>query len=101
MDNEEAGKRRREEARNSLEGYLYRIRDLLDDYSETPFMKCSQESERRAIAEKLQETFAWLNEEGDSAETLQYLDKRNSVESVFLFHLILTMCRMSSALTVL
>lgn len=74
---------------------------MLDDYSETPFMKCSQESERRAIAEKLQETFAWLNEEGDSAETLQYLDKRNSVESVFLFHLILTMCRMSSALTVL
>ena len=80
VDNEEAAKRRREEARNSLEGYLYRIRDLLDDYSETPFMKCSQESERKAIADRLQQTFAWLNEEGDHAETWQYLDKRSSLE---------------------
>lgn len=59
---------------------MYRVRDLLDDMSDTPFSKCSQEEERKAIAEKLQETFAWLNEEGDSAETWQYLDKRSSVE---------------------
>lgn len=80
MDNEENAKRRREEARNSLEGYLYRVRDLLDDQAETPFRMCSQETERKTIAQKLQEAITWLNEEGDSAETWEYLDKRNSVE---------------------
>ncbi|EMD35137.1 hypothetical protein CERSUDRAFT_116612 [Gelatoporia subvermispora B] len=80
VDNEEAAKRRREEARNTLEGYLYRVRDLLDDTSETPFMKCSQEQERKAIQERLQETFSWLYEHGDDADTAQYLDKRSSLE---------------------
>ncbi|OCH90865.1 actin-like ATPase domain-containing protein [Obba rivulosa] len=80
VDNEEAAKRRKEEARNTLEGYMYRVRDLLDDDSDTPFLKCSQDEERKAIREKLQETFAWLSEHGDDADTAQYLDKRASLE---------------------
>ena len=81
VDRQEAGKRRREEARNNLESYLYRVRDLLDDTSaESPFMKCSQESERKTIAEKVEEAMTWLHDRGDLAETSQFYDKKNAVE---------------------
>jgi hypoxia up-regulated 1 len=83
IDRDEATKRRREEARNSLEGYLYRVRDLLSDPNAgTPFMKCSQEEERKVLAEKVEETISWLHDKGDLAETSQLYDKRNAVEYV-------------------
>jgi len=83
VDYEEASKLRKEEARNNLEGYLYRVRDLLDDsHQDTPFKKCSQELERKDIAEKVSETIAWLHDKGDLAETSQFWDKRNAVESL-------------------
>lgn len=76
-------KNRKEEARNGLEGYLYRVWDLLDEENrDTPFRKCSQEAERAAMAKKLEETFDWLHEHGDVAETSQFLDKRNALECV-------------------
>ena len=81
MDAEELAKNRKEEARNTFETYLYKLRDLLDDENkQTPFKKCSQQSERQAIAEKLDESFAWLHDRGDLAETSQFLDKRMSLE---------------------
>jgi hypothetical protein len=81
VERDEATKRRREEARNSLEGYLYRVRDLLSDpNSDTPFMKCSQEEERKSLSEKVEETMSWLHDRGDLAETSQLYDKRNAVE---------------------
>lgn len=81
IDTEEAAKNRREEARNSFESYLYRLRDLLnDDNKETPFKKCSQDSERREISEKLDESFQWLFDRGDLAETSQFLNKRIALE---------------------
>ncbi|KAG7087443.1 hypothetical protein E1B28_013409 [Marasmius oreades] len=81
MDVEEAAKNRKEEARNTLEGYLYRLRDLLDEENrDTPFKQCSQPSERAALEEKMEETFAWLHDRGDIAETSQLLDKRTSLE---------------------
>ncbi|KAF8968850.1 actin-like ATPase domain-containing protein [Flammula alnicola] len=71
------------EARNSFESYLYRLRDLLDeDNKDTPFKKCSQTKERQAIAEKLDESFAWLFDRGDLAETSQFLDKRIALETL-------------------
>ena len=82
IDNEEAAKNRREEARNSFEGYLYRLRDLLNDDNETPFKKCSQDGERREISEKLDESFQWLSDRGDLAETSQFLNKRIALEWV-------------------
>lgn len=57
VDAEEGTKRKREEARNTLEGYLYKLRDLLsDESSESPFVKCSQSAERKALAEKTDST---------------------------------------------
>jgi len=83
VDYEESAKQRKEEARNSLEGYLYRVRDLLDDsHQNTPFKQCSQESERKAIAQKVSETIAWLHDKGDLAETSQFWDKRNVIEAL-------------------
>ncbi|KAF8889043.1 Hsp70 protein-domain-containing protein [Infundibulicybe gibba] len=83
IDREEAAKNRKEEARNTLEGYLYKLRDLLDeDNKDTPFKKCSQEVERRSIADKLDESFSWLHDKGDIAETSQFLDKRIALEAL-------------------
>ncbi|KAM6493377.1 Heat shock protein 70 family [Amanita muscaria] len=83
LDVEEAAKMRREEARNTFEGYLYRLRDLVDpDNTDTPFKKCSQESERKAISEKLDELFAWLFDKGDFADTSKFLEKRVALESL-------------------
>ncbi|KAL1731465.1 Hsp70 protein-domain-containing protein [Schizophyllum commune] len=81
IDTEEAAKNRREEARNSFESYLYRLRDLLDeDNDETPFMKCSQARERLALQEQLDKAFEWLHEYSDVAETSQFLDQRSILE---------------------
>ena len=83
LNNEEAGKRRREEARNSLEAYLYKLRDLLeDDNPESAFHKCSQEPERKRIAEKLKETSAWISDHGDDADTNELVAKLTELEYV-------------------
>lgn len=43
-------------------------------------MKCSQELERNAIADKLQEVFSWMQEYGEDAEMVELLDKRSALE---------------------
>ena len=53
---------------------------MSDDSPSTPFVKCSQTSERKKIAEKLDETLAWLNDHGDDADTMRYIDKRTALE---------------------
>lgn len=78
----ERSKRRTEEARNNLESYLYKLRDLLSDESETPFTKCSQPGERSAIQKKLEETLVWMHDEADDADTTQFLEKLSSLEYV-------------------
>lgn len=82
LDNMEVSKQFREEAFNTLEGYLYKLRDLLDDGPETPFMKCSKPSEREAISRKVADTSAWLHSEGESADTSTLLGKRRALESL-------------------
>ena len=71
-----------EEARNNLESYLYKLRDLLNDDSEAPFMKCSQPGERFAIQNKLDETLTWMHDEADNADTTQFLEKMSGLEYV-------------------
>ncbi|OAX37691.1 actin-like ATPase domain-containing protein [Rhizopogon vinicolor AM-OR11-026] len=80
LDNLEVSRQLREEAHNTLEGYLYKLRDLLDDGPETPFTKCSQHSERQALSKKLSETIAWLHDEGETADTMQLWEKRTGLE---------------------
>lgn len=82
LDNMEMSRQLREEAHNSLEGYLYKLRDLLNDGPETPFIKCSQLSERQTLSDKLSEIAAWLHEEGDTADRLQLWEKRSALETL-------------------
>ena len=73
-------KRRTEEARNHLEGYLYRLRDLLDGDSSSPFMEYSKDSERKKLAELHEETLIWMNSEGDEADQITLWAKREALE---------------------
>lgn len=80
IDAAEAAKRRRAEARNNLEAYLYRLRDLLENDHDSPFVRCSKEEERKAIQDKLEEPLLWMHEEADGASMMELLDKRDAME---------------------
>lgn len=70
IDTLEASRRHREEALNHLEGYLYRLRDMLAPESEgSLFWQYSQEEERSKLSKGVRESMAWLEEEGWRAET--------------------------------
>lgn len=84
LDSAEAAKRRHEETRNNLESYLYRMRDLLEEDESNPFMKCSTESERESIRQKVDEGLHWMNDEGDSARLLDLRNKMDSLQCDFL-----------------
>lgn len=83
IDTKEVSKVFREEARNTLEAYLYKLRDLLEDRPDSPFIKCSKPSERQAISFKLEDTIAWLHEEAETAETSALREKRGVLECVY------------------
>ncbi|KAI0270552.1 actin-like ATPase domain-containing protein [Gloeopeniophorella convolvens] len=82
MEADEAAVAAREEQRNVLEGYLYRLRDLLDGDAEQPFVKCSQETERRAIARQLRDVSDWFHAHADEAQTKDFIEKRASLETL-------------------
>lgn len=69
----------REEARNLLEAYVYRIRDTVE---EEYFKKASKPAERQAIQSKIKELSEWLAGDGDSADTTALKVKRGSLESL-------------------
>jgi hypoxia up-regulated 1 len=75
----EKRKHEREEARNSLEGYVYRIRDLSGDET---FVTASTAGERSKLAEKLGQTEDWLWAEGEKAPTKDLRSKRFELEYV-------------------
>jgi hypothetical protein len=85
LDYAELQKQRKSETRNSLEAYLYRLRDLLASEASAPFIECSSEAERDKIEKKLDETMSWLQESADDASLAVLLEKRASLEYVFGF----------------
>lgn len=79
----ETRKLAREEARNVLEAYIYKVRDLVDQPS---FKAASLESERKVIEEKNEAANEWLWDEADQAPTKDLKDKKSELEYViFLF----------------
>lgn len=68
----DAARMQRSEAHNSLEGFTYKVRDLLD--SET-FVAASTEAERKTLEEKSSAASDWLYEGGSDAST-EELKKR-------------------------
>ena len=73
----------REEQRNTLEGYLYRLRDLLEGDDDKPFVKCSTAEERQRIREKMEEKMEWFHQNQDDAETSGFIEQRAALECVF------------------
>ncbi|CEQ42690.1 SPOSA6832_04532, partial [Sporobolomyces salmonicolor] len=69
----------REEARNLLEAYVYRVRDLVDQEA---FVASSVEHERKAIRELNEKTGDWLWDEGESAATKELKDKKKELEKL-------------------
>ena len=72
----------REEAVNNLEGYLYRLRDLLDDTITSPssFKEFVQDSELVKLQDGLVEGTKWMHSEIDKADTNTIWKKRNDIE---------------------
>jgi hypoxia up-regulated 1 len=73
----ELRKKRREEARNVLEGYLYSVRDLVESAA---FGEASKEAERQKITELQEQTTEWMWSEGDMAPTKDLREKKTALE---------------------
>lgn len=76
----------REEQRNGLESYIYRMRDLISADEQTPFVKCSKPAERAAISKTLEQVQEWFHEHQDTADTKELLEKRGLLQYVFTLH---------------
>lgn len=70
-------KKLREEARNALEGFVYRVQDFL--YDDTVQI-IATEDEIDKFREKLSETSDWLYDEGEQADTQVYNTKLRELQ---------------------
>ena len=77
IDQAEVRKLARAEARNGLEAYLYRLRDMLEA---SDFVGASRESERVAIRKKLDEANEWLWDAGETAPTKDLKSAKSELE---------------------
>ncbi|KAG8986711.1 lumenal Hsp70 protein, partial [Tulasnella sp. 427] len=78
----EAAKAKREHAFNHLEGYLYRLRDLLDGDDSSPFKEFAQPDEQTRLTEKMETTLAWLHDDGEEAAADVLVAKRVEIETI-------------------
>ncbi|GAB5586845.1 lumenal Hsp70 protein [Umbelopsis nana] len=77
LDEKDAKRRAREEARNHLEAFVYRIQDFL--YDEIVEL-VSTEDERETLREQLSATSDWLYEEGEYADTPAYVERLRKLQ---------------------
>lgn len=77
VDQAEIRKQNREEARNGLEAYIYRLRDTLE---QADFVEASTESERVSLRKKLEEASDWLWDEGETAPTKDLKSAKSELE---------------------
>ncbi|XAO22666.1 hypothetical protein I312_101439 [Cryptococcus bacillisporus CA1280] len=79
----EAAKASREEARNSLESYLYALQNSLNnDDGPTALTDFSTPVEQQALKKLLDETFEWLGENDDVAEEAKLRRKLAELEGL-------------------
>ena len=77
----ESTKTAREEARNLLEGYLYRLSGLLDPEAENRGIQdYSTAAERDALAVLLRSTFEWLGHHAEKADEQSLQAKRSALQ---------------------
>ncbi|GMK59381.1 hypothetical protein CspeluHIS016_0703960 [Cutaneotrichosporon spelunceum] len=80
----EGAMRAREEARNMLEGYLYKLQNLLsDDEAEHKTLHIfSTKEERTGIKDLVGKTLEWLHEHADDATVHTLIKKREAIEAL-------------------
>jgi hypoxia up-regulated 1 len=65
FDSSDEARRSREEDLNNLEGFTYKVRDMLEDYA---FAEFSTDAQRAAIEKLLGETSEWLYDVGQDSQ---------------------------------
>ncbi|KAL1405468.1 lumenal Hsp70 protein [Vanrija albida] len=79
----EAAMKARAEARNMLEGYLYRLQNLLSDDAENRALhEFAKPAERSTLSKLVEETFEWLHDHADDADVKTLLEKRTALETI-------------------
>ncbi|TXT07154.1 hypothetical protein VHUM_03324 [Vanrija humicola] len=79
----ESAMKARAEARNMLEGYLYRLQNLLSDDAENRAIhEFAKPSERKVLSKLVEETFEWLHDHAEEADVKTLLAKRTALETV-------------------
>lgn len=79
----EAAMRAREEARNILEGYLYRLSNLLEEDAENRALhEFATDSERANLKDLVAVTFDWLHENAEDADVKTLFGKRTAIETL-------------------
>ncbi|KAI9904614.1 hypothetical protein N3K66_001143 [Trichothecium roseum] len=79
--NSDKARFQREEALNQLEGYTYKIRDMLEDES---FIAASTEKERQELAEKSGFVSEWLYDDGSDAPKDELRAKLKELQDIAL-----------------
>ncbi|ORX33442.1 Hsp70 protein-domain-containing protein [Kockovaella imperatae] len=76
----EKAKFAREEARNLLEGYLYRLSGLLSpDAENRALWEYGTQKEREGLQKLMEETFEWLGDHAEKAEEKTLVEKRSTL----------------------
>lgn len=66
----------RETARNELEAYIYKVRDLLENES---FLKVSTSDEQKLLQAASTSANEWMNQDGDSADLAELVGKKHTM----------------------
>ena len=79
FDKSDKDRKAREEALNTLEGYTYRVRDLLENEA---FIAVSTEAQRSDLESKRQAASDWLYGDGSNAKTSEFKKRLREIEGL-------------------
>ncbi|WOG91848.1 hypothetical protein DCAR_0311103 [Daucus carota subsp. sativus] len=79
LDKKDAERRRTEELKNDLEGYIYATKEKLDS---DEFEKVSSSQERQSFIEKLEQVQDWLYNDGENASAAEFQQRLDSLKAI-------------------
>ncbi|KAL8126893.1 heat shock 70 kDa protein 17-like [Apium graveolens] len=79
LDKKDAERRRTEELKNNLEGYIYATKEKLDS---DEFEKISSSQERQSFLEKLEQVQDWLYTDGEDASAAEFQQRLDSLKAI-------------------
>lgn len=81
LDLADKARRDREAALNDLEGYIYKVKNRLDD-DEKELKKISTDEQREEVRALCSTTQEWLDEEGGAADTKTFKAKQSAISKM-------------------